>query len=392
MKSPSNLITSLVVLLFSLIVSTPCETTAQIVVRGKFVTPRAKLSDHLFVKSVDLVSNSVIDSVGASEDGSFMLPIRQAGIHRVYFSIGDHYEILARLYIELSFDLEVELSGDSSATLQLKFLNPESHTAKLYRIYEQLGAECAKYSRATRKHPLKPGQGDKSVFDWDPYVAELNRQIVTETDPLIRQALLIARLGPAVFGDTLSPAAARFALNSISARHPFWEEATILCNSSVRANFLAYLDSVVQTHPDPYVRGLAMFFYLPQGRVMHDSVRVRQYAARLLSEFPASSLSKMAAPFANISMYDVSVGTHMPSFSFADLNQSSTQISGNQFRGKVYLIAFWATWCIHCVEQMPFLRTAYNRYNRSGLQILSVSLDDTPRAAASFLQARPALP
>ena len=44
--------------------------------------------------------------------------------------------------------------------------------------------------------------------------------------------------------------------------------------------------------------------------------------------------------------------------------------------GKVVLINFWATWCVPCVEEMPYLKKLYANYNDKGLQILAVSTDE----------------
>lgn len=45
------------------------------------------------------------------------------------------------------------------------------------------------------------------------------------------------------------------------------------------------------------------------------------------------------------------------------------------FRGKLVLLNFWATWCIPCVEEMPDLQELHERYADKGLAIVSVSQD-----------------
>lgn len=384
---------SLVLLVTVAFVCIPVPMDGQTLLRGKFVVPPIKTFACASVKSMDFVTYSTIDSVGVSNDGSFALPIKQHGVNRILFALDSTHEIQAPLYFEHSIEIQVLFPKDDSTKPRLNFPDVSSRTAKLFEIYDHVASYAAKFRAATRGRQMRPGTPNKKAFDWDPYVADLNRQISTEPDPIISEALMIARL-PAFFcGDTLSPQSARLILNAISPRHPFWPEfPSVLVVVAVHANLLDYLDSVALTHPDSWARAATMFYYLPQGQSARDSIRVRRYATRLLSEFPNSTLTKMATPFATISTQNWSKGTPMPSFTFVDLRHSTSLISSSQFHGRVYLIAFWATWCAHCVEQFPFLRAAYERYRQRGFEILSVSVDDTPEKAGSFLQARPPMP
>ena len=48
----------------------------------------------------------------------------------------------------------------------------------------------------------------------------------------------------------------------------------------------------------------------------------------------------------------------------------------SQWRGKVVLIDFWATWCPPCVREMPNLKTVYQAHKANGFEIIAVSLDN----------------
>jgi thiol-disulfide isomerase/thioredoxin len=47
-----------------------------------------------------------------------------------------------------------------------------------------------------------------------------------------------------------------------------------------------------------------------------------------------------------------------------------------QYRGKLLLVNFWATWCAPCLKEMPLLVNAQKQYGAQGLQIIGPALDE----------------
>ncbi|MCK6622320.1 MAG: TlpA family protein disulfide reductase [Calditrichaceae bacterium] len=64
-----------------------------------------------------------------------------------------------------------------------------------------------------------------------------------------------------------------------------------------------------------------------------------------------------------------------PDFTLPTLEGKNYQLSKNLGKGPI-LINFWATWCIPCREEMKKLKEIYQTYEKDGLQILSISIDD----------------
>jgi peroxiredoxin len=78
-------------------------------------------------------------------------------------------------------------------------------------------------------------------------------------------------------------------------------------------------------------------------------------------------------------------GDRAPEFSLLSLEGRATSLS--DYRGKVVMVHFWATWCPPCVEEFPTLQRLYKAYIGKDLEILAVSVDEGGAGAVGqFMQ------
>ncbi|WP_334238847.1 TlpA family protein disulfide reductase [Terriglobus sp. ADX1] len=66
------------------------------------------------------------------------------------------------------------------------------------------------------------------------------------------------------------------------------------------------------------------------------------------------------------------------------VHNGAQTIQLSQFRGKVVLLNFWATWCAPCIDELPSLQRL--QALRPDIQVVAVSIDDDTDAYNKFLQ------
>ena len=79
----------------------------------------------------------------------------------------------------------------------------------------------------------------------------------------------------------------------------------------------------------------------------------------------------------------LSPGGEFPGFSFTDLGGKTISLA--DYRGKVVLVDFWATWCPPCIAELPHVLETYRKFNDKGFEIIGISLDSDKEKLEKFI-------
>ncbi len=83
---------------------------------------------------------------------------------------------------------------------------------------------------------------------------------------------------------------------------------------------------------------------------------------------------------------DLQIGGPAPDFWFETAQGQVTFLS--DFRGKIVLVNFWATWCTYCRMQMPYIEQVYEEWSGEELVVLAINVGESSEDVASFVQSQ----
>lgn len=74
-----------------------------------------------------------------------------------------------------------------------------------------------------------------------------------------------------------------------------------------------------------------------------------------------------------------------PSFNLPLLD-GGNKVSLKDYEGQVVYINFWASWCLPCRQEMPYLAQLWQRHHEDGFAVLAINVEEDGELAREFIQ------
>ena len=87
----------------------------------------------------------------------------------------------------------------------------------------------------------------------------------------------------------------------------------------------------------------------------------------------------------SVPIFAVEIGEMAPSFTIESLT-GDEKVSLDDFKGKVVILDFWASWCGPCLVAMPKLSALSDELPEARAALLAVSVDTNPTRAQRFMK------
>ncbi len=203
-----------------------------------------------------------------------------------------------------------------------------------------------------------------------------------------RELILLTRLELESFG-TSEPdtSVIRAVARRVSPLSPWWSlDPDMFCLEAFTKRPGVWDESYLQAaaqHPDPAVRAASLLCSLVRADKAGNAAEAHRFYERLRKEYPATSAVRYAVKILRPDG-EIHPGGSLPDYSFASLDHPGQRYTRSDFQGRFLLIDPWATWCLPCLTEQAGVTRAYQEFHSRGLEVLSLSFDESPEAVWSF--------
>lgn len=270
------------------------------------------------------------------------------------------------------------------------FVNASQRIERFNEIFEQKVEFQDGYRKGFREYIATRGRDPRAfVFSFSDFISAIKGQMQTEKDPVLRQELYLNLLTIYVMEQLGDPQFCSTALKEITPTSRVWSlDAHNIFFALSHSDFSEqqkqdYIHEVIEGNPVEKVKSALLFDEFMASKMMEDKENAAKYYDILTKRFAGTPEARLVSTtFTHPAV--LSVGSAVPSFSVASLNNMAELITNKSLSGKYYLIFFWAAKDPKSVSQLKYLQKAFDRYRSKNFEILALSVDSSYTDAINF--------
>jgi peroxiredoxin len=152
------------------------------------------------------------------------------------------------------------------------------------------------------------------------------------------------------------------------------------------------LENVLADNPSNELKGKACFALGTLAAEMNDDASVKEaekYFTRAEKEFGEVKMGQRGTigEMAKASLYELRnlrIGMKAPATECKTLKGEPSSLA--DYKGKVVILDFWATWCTPCKEMIPHEREMVEKFKTKPFALVSISVDEDKKELEEFLE------
>ncbi|MCA9133895.1 MAG: TlpA family protein disulfide reductase, partial [Planctomycetales bacterium] len=114
------------------------------------------------------------------------------------------------------------------------------------------------------------------------------------------------------------------------------------------------------------------------------SDQIASFIEQAAADFPQADRSRVDQILASHRARLGLLNEELPLSGLVDFQNAPFQWS--DYRGKVVLVDFWASWCVPCLKEIPRIREVYADLREQGFEVVSINMDEKLAAAEDFVR------
>jgi thiol-disulfide isomerase/thioredoxin len=334
------------------------------------------LPDGQFEYRIAGVADAHLSGIAESYITDFGLPANGSFLHDSYKSTVD---TRIKKSIEVNFDAFLAAKDEEPV-----FITDDKRIAAFIEVQKIANKEFKANLEKAARYSEKNGTMEGFDYEAGPYYQYLVDKFKKSADREFKNFIL-SKIAYLCIGNKY-PVEKKYLTEAIDKIKPddyLWISDPLLLNGLFfalggfgKGKELLYplLDSLIEYCPSESMKPGLIYRGAAAAKAAEEEELLKKYIDLLLNNYPESQQAQIAIKRMGTNL-KIMKGKALPFFSIVDIDRPGYRLDNNKLSGKICIVDFWATWCVPCIAQFPYLQKAYDKYRSKGLEIISISTD-----------------